>query len=278
MRANTAQALPEVLDFLLGEGFCVFLEDRFAETHGAEYRVVTYLPLEECMAQADFALVLGGDGTILHMASPAARYGKPILGINLGTMGFLTELDLSGLELLKLIEEDKHTLDPRLMLDVRVVDTDGNTVFEATGLNDASIVKGDVSKTVRLAVYVNDRRVMTFSGDGVVVCTPTGSTGYSLSAGGPIIEPSSSCIAVTPVCPHSLAIKSFVVSGDRVVEIRPPKQDNTVHLSVDGYQNHDVREGERVIIRRSDKSVSLIRLRGVGFYERINEKLSSERL
>ena len=277
-RANAVKALPEVLDFLLSEGFHVYMDSMYAQSLGKEYKVVSYASAEECMSAADFILVLGGDGTILHIASSAACHGKPVLGINFGTLGFLTELDISDLEMLKQIEEDRHKLDRRLLLDVRVVDQSGATTFTATALNDAAILKGDVSKTVKLAVFVNDKRVMGFAGDGAVVCTPTGSTGYSLSAGGPILEPSSTCIAVTPVCPHSLAIKSFVVSADRVIEIRPPVQDNTVQLSVDGYQIHKLTPGESVIIRQSGQTVSLIRLRGVGFYERINEKLSSERL
>ena len=119
-RANAVKALPEVLDFLLSEGFHVYMDSMYAQSLGKEYKVVSYASAEECMSAADFILVLGGDGTILHIASSAACHGKPVLGINFGTLGFLTELDISDLEMLKQIEEDRHKLDRRLLLDVRV--------------------------------------------------------------------------------------------------------------------------------------------------------------
>lgn len=277
-RDNVFKSLFEILDYLLAENFSIFMEDSYREMFAEEYPIINFMSAEQAICSSDFTLVIGGDGTILHVASLAASCNKPVLGINLGTMGFLSELEMRDLEMVRYIKEGKYTIDKRMMIDVRVISSDDKTVFAATGLNDATFMKFDMSKIVKVGVSVNGRKVMTFSGDGVIVCTPTGSTAYSLSAGGPILEPTSACMAVTPVCPHSLGIKSFVVSDDRVIEVVVPPQYNTARLSIDGYQNHNLSPDERVEVRRSDNDLSLIRLKGIGFYERIHQKLSSERL
>ena len=276
-RTNTQRALPEILDFLLGEGFSVSMEELYFPMLGNEYPIVSFLPIEDAVSCSDFVLVIGGDGTILHIASLAARLDKPVLGINLGTMGFLSELDMRDLDMLRRIKSGDYVLDKRMMIDALVFDADDRQVFFGSALNDVAMMKGDISKIVRLCVSVNDRKVMGFAGDGAVVCTPTGSTAYSLSAGGPVLEPNSPCIAVTPVCPHALGIKSFVVSSEKEIEVVPPNQSNTVHLSVDGHQNRNLKPGERIVIRQSTHGLSLIRLKGIGFYERINQKLLNER-
>ena len=276
-RANTQRALPEILDFLLSEGFSVTMEERYEYMLGEEYPIVSFYPMETAAQQSEFVLVVGGDGTILHISALAARVGKPVLGINLGTMGFLSEMDMSDLEMLRKIKAGDYVVDERMMIDAIVYNSNDEEVFFASGLNDVAMMKGDISKIVRLCVSVNERKVMGFAGAGAVVCTPTGSTAYSLSAGGPVLEPNSPCIAVTPVCPHALGIKSFVVSSDKEIEVVSPPQSNTVHLSVDGHQNRNLEPGERTVIRQSAHSLSLIRLKGIGFYERINQKLINER-
>lgn len=277
-RDNALKALPEILDYLLSEGFTVYMQDIFRPLLADEYPIVSFLTTEEAIKASSFVLVIGGDGTILHISSFAAHYHKPVLGINLGTIGFLSELDMRDIEMLKRVKNGGYKLDERMLIDVAVKNAMEEITFSATGLNDAAIMKGDISKIIKLLIYVNGRKIMGFSGDGAVVCTPTGSTAYSLSAGGPILEPSSFCMAVTPVCPHSLAIKSFVVSADREIEIALPPQNNSVQLSVDGYQNKKLEPDERIIVKRSEKTLSLIRLKGIVFYERINQKLSNERL
>lgn len=276
-RDNTVKALPEIFDHLLGSGFKISMEDRYKDIFAAEYPVVSFLPLDSAIEQSDFILVVGGDGTILHIAPDASRLDKPVVGINLGTMGFLSELDMSDLDLLENIPKKKYQPDSRIMIDVTVVDARGKAVFHGVGLNDAVVMKGDIAKIAKMSVSVNGSKVMSFAGDGVVACTPTGSTAYSLSAGGPIIEPTSSCLVVTPVCPHSLGIKSFVVSSDREIKVTVPTQENTIKLSVDGFQNHDLNEGESIIIKQAEKKLTLMRLTGIGFYQRINQKLSIER-
>ena len=167
----------------------------------------------------------------------------------------------------------EYTLEERMMLDVRVM-RGSRQIFQDVALNDAVVTKGAIARVVSLKVYADDVPMSEFSGDGVIVCTPTGSTAYSLSAGGPILEPGCDCLSFTPICPHSLWIKSFVVPGDRKIGITPTKWKVPVLLSVDGYQNHNLAEGESVIVCRSRQTVPLIRLNGPGFYQRIAIKLS----
>ena len=277
-RENTIRSLPEVLDTLLAEGFEVYMEESYSYMLAKEYPIVSFYPLNTAIKMCDFILVVGGDGTILHITMPAAEYQKPILGINFGTMGFLSELELKDIDLLKRLKLGEFSVDKRMLLNVTVKNSKEDVTFSAVGLNDAAIMKRNGSKIIKVSVAIDQKRVIGFAGDGVLVCTPTGSTAYSLSAGGPILEPSCDCMAVTPVCPHSLVIKSFVVPGDREIEISFPRQDNDVQLSVDGYNIHELKQNERVFVRKHVQDLELIRLKGIGFYERINQKLSNERL
>ncbi len=272
IRQSVLESAPMVLEALKRHGFTALMPTEF-DGRFDQY-CVQYLTQEEALCRCDFVLVIGGDGTILHMAFEAAKHHKPILGVNMGNMGFMSELELTELELLKKIAEGDFVLDRRMMINAELQNTEGEVIFTATGLNDAIVMKEEVSKTVKLAVSVDGKKVMNFSGDGVIVSTPTGSTAYSLSAGGPIMEPSSPCMAVTPVCPHALGIKSFVVPSGSAVSITPPEQDNQLRLSVDGYQNHSVGHNQTVTIRKSSYEVCLVRLKGLGFYEIINQKLN----
>jgi len=262
-------ALPEIVAAFLTRGFRVLLSDACPEMAGTE-SVGEELGAQLC----DCIIPIGGDSAVLRRASLAARYNKPLLGINLGTIGYLTELDPSELDKLDQLLNNSFTLDRRTALDVSVINEAGQTTFYAFALNDAVVQRMDLSKTVPLSVSSDGVTVLEFRGDGAMVSTPTGSTAYSLSAGGPILEPGCDCLSFTPICPHSLWIKSFVVPGDRKIGITPTKWKVPVLLSVDGYQNHNLAEGESVIVCRSRQTVPLIRLNGPGFYQRIAIKLS----
>lgn len=262
-------ALPEIVEAFLARGFRVLLSDSCPIMAGTES-----VSEEHGARECDCIIPIGGDSAVLRRASLAARHNKPLLGINLGTVGYLTELDPTELDKLDQLPENNYTLDRRVALDVTVVNQAGETVFEAFALNDAVVQRVDLSKTVPLSVFSDGAPVLEFRGDGAMVSTPTGSTAYSLAAGGPIMEPGCDCLSVTPICPHSLLIKSFVVPASRCIGITPTKWKVPVHLSVDGYQNYNLAEGEHVLIRRSGLTVPLVRLCGLGFYERIAKKLS----
>jgi NAD+ kinase len=162
------------------------------------------------------------------------------------------------------------------MLDIQVFNSVGDEVYSTVALNEAVVTKGFFNRVIPLSVIVDGQEVFQFSGDGVIVTTPTGSTAYSLAAGGPILAPSSDCLAVTPICPHSLTIKSFVISAESIVTVMPEYKGHQVFLSPDG-DTYELRSGDRVVIQRSQRTFSLLRIKGQGFYEIIRQKLANER-
>lgn len=263
------EALPAIVAAFVERGFTVLLDREGPCIPGADMMCE-----EQAAACCDLIVPVGGDSAVLRRASLAAALDKPLLGINLGTIGYLTEIDPAALSKLDLLVRGEYTLDRRTALDVTVTDEAGKVTYSAFALNDAVIQRMDLSKTVPLSVTYDGEPVLEFRGDGVMVSTPTGSTAYSLAAGGPIMEPSCDCLSVTPICPHSLWIKSFVVPGSRCIGLTPTKWRVPVLLSVDGYQNHTLAQGETVQVSRSERTVPLIRLDGPGFYQRIAIKLS----
>lgn len=229
--------------------------------------------LEQELPSADMLICLGGDGTLLHAAKSAHKWNVPVLGVNLGSVGFIAELESGELSLLSRLASGKYGIEERMMLDVSVL-RDGRTLYQDIALNDAVVTKGAVARVLELEV-TGDRVVMaSFSGDGVVVCTPTGSTAYSMSAGGPIVEPTAQNIIVTPICAHSMRAKSIVLDRARTVGVRMARgARKTAYLSVDGGKAFKLLSADLVEIRRSKAVVRLVKLTGRSFYEGINRKL-----
>ena len=221
----------------------------------------------------DMLVCFGGDGTILHAAKDATTHQIPILGVNMGSVGFMAELEHGELSLLSKVTAGKYTVESRMMLDV-CVKRDGRVVYEDLALNDAVMTKGAVARIVDLSVYGDGVLISDFGGDGVIVSTPTGSTAYSMAAGGPIVEPSAESIIITPICAHALQAKSFVLGRDRTVEVRTEKNNRkSVYLSVDGGKAFKLAGGDRVVIRRSESMTRLVRLTDKSFYTIVSEKL-----
>ena len=228
--------------------------------------------LDREINDADAVICFGGDGTILHMAKAATRHGLPILGVNIGTMGFMAEVESAELTMLKKLANDEYALDERMMLDV-TVHRDRDIIFHDIGLNDAVITKGTVARVVHLSVKCDNVQAMEFAGDGVIVATPTGSTAYSISAGGPIVEPEAQNILVTPICAHDVASRGFVASDKRVITIEMIRNARrNTFLSVDGGRALKMNIGDVVTIRKSDLRTKLIRLKNRSFYDVINTK------
>ena len=221
---------------------------------------------------ADMLICFGGDGTILHSSKIATEHGLPILGVNIGTMGFIAELEASEMELLRKIPQGDYTVEPRTMLDVSVV-SGKQTLFHETALNDAVITKGAIARVVQLSITCDGVEATSFSGDGVILCTPTGSTAYSMSAGGPIVEPCADCIILTPICTFRLAARSYVLKADREVSIRTVEQgDKEVFLSVDGVAVPFL-DGDELVVARSDKTLLMARVKDRSFFDIVFEKL-----
>ena len=232
--------------------------------------------LEEELPSADLLLCFGGDGTILHAARDATLHGVPILGVNMGSVGFMAELERGELPLLAALPQGRFTVQERMMLDVAV--WRGNKLLsQDLALNDAVISKGSIARVVELEVLADQVQVSALSGDGVIVATPTGSTAYSMSAGGPIVEPTSRCIIVTPVCAHKLDARALVLDQDRIITVRLPKGSRKhLYLSVDGGKAIRLAGGDRVEIRRSAYATKLVLLSARNFYQVINQKLGGE--
>lgn len=228
--------------------------------------------LDRELHNADLLICFGGDGTILHMAKTATRHGIPILGVNIGTMGFMAELESSELQELRRLASGDFTLDERMMLDV-TVHRDRDIIFHDICLNDAVITKGAVARIVHLCVGCDGVQAMECGGDGIIVATPTGSTAYSLSAGGPIVEPDAHSILITPICSHDVGSRCMVTSENRVITVAMTKNARrNAYLSVDGGKALRMNMGDVATIRKSDLTTKLVRLKDRSFYDVVNMK------
>lgn len=222
---------------------------------------------------ADMLICFGGDGTILHSSKIATRHHVPILGVNIGTMGFMAELEASELQLLSRIASGDYRIEKRMMLRVQV-HNDGKELFDETALNDAAITKGAVARVIQMSVQCDGVEAINCSGDGLVISTPTGSTAYSMSAGGPIVEPSAQNIIITPICPHAFLAKGIVTAPWRTISVQLSKLGRrNAFLSVDGGRAFRLNPGDVVTVRKSDQDTRLVRLKDTSFYEIMNTKL-----
>lgn len=236
---------------------------------------IRFCRLDRELPGASMVVCFGGDGTILHMAKAATRHGLPILGVNIGTMGFMAELESSELPMLARIAQDDYSIDSRMMLDV-TVQRDRDIIFHDIGLNDVVITKGAVARIVHLSVKCDGIQAMECGGDGVIVATPTGSTAYSLSAGGPIVEPEARSILITPICAHDVVSKCIVASDKRVINVELTQNARrNAFLSVDGGRALRMNIGDVATIRRSNLVTKLIRLKDRSFYDVVNMKFKS---
>lgn len=236
-------------------------------------RHIRFRKAEEELRTADMLICFGGDGTILHAAKDANAFHVPVLGVNLGSVGFMAELEQGELSMLSRLAAGKYTVEDRMMLDV-TVRREGKTVYSDLALNDAAVTKGAVARVVDLEVYGDKVLISGFSADGVVVSTPTGSTAYAMSAGGPIVEPTAENIIVTPICPHALSARSFVLSRGRTVSVKLGKLTRkTAYLSVDGGKAFRLGGSDTVELRESQSKTRLVRVTGRSFYEILNHKL-----
>lgn len=233
---------------------------------------IRFSRLERELPGADVVVCFGGDGTILHTAKAATKRGLPILGVNIGTMGFMAELESTELHRLAQLASGDFTLDNRMMLDV-TVQRDRDIIFHDICLNDVAVTKGAIARIVYLSVECDGVQAMTCGGDGVIVATPSGSTAYSLSAGGPIVEPDTRNIIITPVCAHDMGSRCVVASDRRVVTVRMVQNARrNAYLSVDGGKALRLNMGDVATIRKSRYETKLVKLNNRSFYDVVNAK------
>jgi NAD+ kinase len=231
--------------------------------------------IEELFDICDIAVTVGGDGTILGIAQELAVHNLSVIGVNLGRMGFMADVEPSEIELLRELATDSFTVEKRMLAEANVI-RGGKSVNTYFCLNDVVISKGCVSKIAELELYCNSTLVSTFCSDGLIISTPTGSTAYSLSAGGAIIDPSIDCLLLTPVCPHSFTnARPIVFSPNSVLEVRDIQSgDENLFLTVDGRANYELSYGEIIRITRSPLQARFIRLKEGSFYDRLRQKMT----
>ncbi len=268
VKETASERAEQVRVFFRDRGIdCVVLLDDFSEQ--TSYETVLRDDME-C------AVVLGGDGTLIHVARKLAEKKIPVFGINMGNLGFLTHADSGkAREALESLVAGEFSIEERMMLEASV---DGQ-VF-GTALNDVVLTRNGFSRIIRVSTFVNGKQVCNYKGDGVIVATPTGSTGYSLSAGGPVVAPTAELFVITPICPHSLNARSIVLSGEDelhlIVREEKKTQDEEAILTLDGQRAKDLAAEDRIVIRKSDKKAYFIQLNHHSFFDALHRKLGNQ--
>ena len=230
-------------------------------------------PLQQEIRGADMIIAFGGDGTILHLSKTAAHRDIPVLGVNLGSLGFMAELESRELSQLRDLCDGKYEIESHMMLDVSV-QRDGRVIYSNLALNEALIARGNISRVIRLQIFTEQGKLVDVAGDGVIVASPTGSTAYSLSAGGPVVEPTARNFIVSPICAHSVHANAYVLSPERVITVQTEKNSyKPVLLSVDGGRAFSLRSGDCIEVRRSKFDTKLVRLSKRSFCEILQKKM-----
>jgi NAD+ kinase len=230
--------------------------------------------LQEVVEDTDAIISLGGDGTFLKVARSVYKNEVPILGINLGSLGFLTEVDKNKIDsAVECLFTEKYAIEKRMMLEA-VIFRNGDIIGRDLALNDIVISRGALSRILHVKTYINNSYVDTFPGDGLIVSSPTGSTAYSLSAGGPIAEPDLDIIIVTPICPHILYSRSFITSGDRPVKaVVDENYEHYAMVTIDGQEGYEVRGGDIIKVKKAKHNINLIRINPRDFFNIVRAKI-----
>ena len=256
----------EVLSILKGCGCEVFFIFVLFDENGV-YQEARDGELGSC----DLLLAVGGDGTIIHTAKTAALFDKPVLGVNAGKLGFNAGVERDELSLLPNLVQGKYQEERRLMLEVQLLAPDREETFYA--LNDA-VVTGELARIIDYRMALGSNQGYRCRADGFIVATPTGSTAYSLSAGGPVVEPTMDCLLYTPICPHALFHRSVIFGGDTRLTVDIPKNLGRLFLTVDGEEPVELRTGDRLVFARSQRTARFLRLTATDFYDRLNQKIN----
>lgn len=235
-----------------------------------------HAPEDELYKIADVIITIGGDGTIIRFAKRAALDGKPVLGINAGRVGYLANIEQNEYNLLSKLKTGEYTIEERMMLHITVKEN-GNVISEYDALNDAVITSGYISRIIDITACV-DGDIINYHADGLISATPTGSTAYSMSAGGPVIDPAMKCVCLTPICSHSLAAKPILVSGDKEIKLKAfSKKRTDIYLSVDGRKVINVKPYTEIYLSQSQNAVKLVRINDRSFYRTLSLKFRDAR-
>lgn len=234
------------------------------------------LPEDVLYKTADVIITIGGDGTIMRYAKRAAQDNKPVLGINAGRMGYLADIEQNELSLISKLLKGEYNIEKRIMLSVTVMEN-GKVLNEYNALNDAVITSGFISRIVDIQTFVGDDAI-SYRADGLIVSTPTGSTAYSMSAGGPIIDPRTEVFCITPICSHSLSAKPILLGADSKIKLKAfSKKRTDIYLTVDGRKVAAIKPYTDIIIKKSELTTQLIRLNDRSFYKTLSNKFKDSR-
>ena len=267
---TTTKAAEKILHEL---GFQTVVCSPFRDQKEGAFSDYDVRPLSQEMKDADLMITFGGDGTILHLAKLAALHKIPVLGINMGGLGFIAELEAGELETLRKLKDWDFETESRMMLDVSVI-REGKQVYMNLGLNDAVIREGPISHVIHLKISSDGRHLADIAGDGVIISTPTGSTAYSLSAGGPVVEPVAQTMVVCPICTHNMRFSSYVLSPEHVLTVELERNGRKpVYLFVDESRAFALRSDDKVLVRRSKYTTKLVRLTEKSFCEIFAQKM-----
>lgn len=267
---ETTKAAASLLEEL---GFRTVVCSPFREIRPELFAGIDVRPLTLELRSAALLITFGGDGTILHLAKLAALNKVPVLGINMGSLGFIAELEASELEVLRRLKDWDFDLESRMMLDVAVL-REGKQVYQNLGLNDAVIREGPISHVIHLKINSDGRHLADISGDGVIIATPTGSTAYSLSAGGPVVEPGAEAMVVCPICTHNMRFSSYVLSPNHVLSVELERNGRKpVYVCVDESRAFSLRQDDRVVVRKSKYALQRVRLTEKSFCEIFARKM-----
>lgn len=261
-----AQNISEVLN---QNRVLVITNDKYQGKFAAD---AFYKTSEELFEKCDLVIAIGGDGTILNSAKNAVSHSKTVLGVNAGTLGFLASMEPNETDrLIKAINGD-YIVEKRMMLEIEVPSLNGSKKYLA--INEAVVSKGAISRMIEIDVKCEGKRVNNIRADGIIVSTPTGSTAYSLSAGGPVTDPALDCILLTPICPHSLLSRTTIFSGDKQLDISVDSNNcDNARLTIDGQEVVDISQTNQLSIRKSEQYALLATFKDKAFYEVLNEKI-----
>lgn len=268
-KPGAARVLEETVSWLVAHGARAVV----ARPPGTVPAGAEAVPVEGLGGACDVLITIGGDGTLITAARAVIEARTPVLGVNLGgKLGFLTEIDAAELPLaLPRLLAGGLPVEERMNIVVQL-EREGRGVARTLAVNDAALVRGSDGGVINVELRIGDEELGTLRADGVVVSTPTGSTGYALSAGGPVLHPAIRAIVVTPVCPHTLSARPVMVHEDHVVEIRLAGPAPGARLTVDGHEHHELQQDDRLRVARAAENTRLVRLQERSFYARLREK------
>ena len=270
-RVNALSVTSDLLEQIRMLDSVAVMDSALFESFGSGEHIV-YSENQQDISTCDAVVSVGGDGSFINAAKTATLYGKPVLCVNAGNVAYLACLESNELELLSNVKNSAYTLEKRMVLDVSIVDKNNKILYHSSCINDAVVSRSGIIRIIKLSVSCNDAPLVQYMADGVIVSTPTGSTAYSLSAGGPIIAPCVESILLTPVCAHSVFSRSVVLDGSSELEILHDNSGEVI-LSCDGQEAINVPEDAVVRVKRSELSAEFIKIKDDTFINILNKKL-----